>query len=124
MRFEVESVRDFIILHYKVTDRSDSTYWSHCKNLDVPASLAHKIALFKDTGRVFRVNNELFDDSWMQVMIGQGLEPKSYHPIVDNMSEQELQNFLSHLENNLSGIVGQLPSHGAFLQQFCPANIG
>lgn len=122
-RFEWETTRDFIILHYKVTKRNDSPFWRHCRNMEIPQQLAHRIKLFADTGRVFRKNNELFDDSWMQVMIGQGLTPKSYHPIVDNMSEDELIKFLKHIKSNIANVVTQLPAHDDFIKQYCPSMI-
>lgn len=120
-KFDTEKIRDFIILHYKVTNRTSSQYWRNGKQMDIPEPLAHRLSLFEETGRVFRKNNELFDDSWQQVMIGQGLIPKSYHPIVDNMSEAELKRFLDHIKNNMIGVVNQLPPHQVFIDKFCKA---
>ncbi|PKG85894.1 tryptophan halogenase [Colwellia sp. 75C3] len=120
-KFDTATTRDFIILHYSVTNRNDSEFWRHCRNMPIPEGLAHRIKLFKETGRVFRKNNELFDDSWMQVMIGQGLIPESYHPIVDNMSDDELQRFLDHIKTNVNNTVKQLPPHNAFIDRFCKA---
>jgi tryptophan 7-halogenase len=116
---DIESIRDFIILHYKVTNRTDSEYWRHCRNMPVPDSLAHRLELFAETGRVFRKNNELFDDSWMQVMIGQGLIPKTYHPIVDNMGKDELTKFLDVIRKTQLDKVAGLPSHQKFIDHFC-----
>jgi len=118
-KFDTEKTRDFIIMHYKVTNRSDTAYWRNGQYMDIPEPLAHRLKLFKETGRVFRKNNELFDDSWMQVMIGQGLIPQSYHPIVDNMTDDELKKFLDHIKSNINGLVGQLPEHHRFIEQFC-----
>ena len=87
--------------------------------MPIPEELSHRIKLFKETGRVFRKNNELFDDSWMQVMIGQGLVPESYHPIVDNMSDDELKRFLTHIESNITGTVKQLLPHNVYIERFC-----
>lgn len=115
--FDWHTARDFIILHYKVHNRDDANFWRHCRNMEVPEGLAHRIKLFEETGRVFRKNNELFDDSWMQVMIGQGLIPKSYHPIVDNMSDEELQRFLNHIKAGIKNTVQQLPSHQDYIQR-------
>lgn len=117
--FDLDKIRDFIILHYKVTNRSDSEFWRYCRNMEVPESLAHRISLFEQTGRVFRQGDELFDDSWQQVMIGQGLVPQSYHPIVDKLSNTELEKFLSHLRANIRGIVNQLHPHQQYLQYYC-----
>ena len=29
MTFEIENIRDFIVLHYHVTERDDSRFWRH-----------------------------------------------------------------------------------------------
>lgn len=121
---EVNNIRDFIILHYNVTQRTDSEFWRHCKNLDIPDSLKHRIELFSETGRVFKAGNELFgENSWTQVMMGQGIMPKSYHPIVDVMSQEELQNFLSQIKMGVNRTVQQLPSHKEYLNHYCKSMI-
>ena len=119
---EVLNIRDFIILHYHVTARRDTAFWRYCQTMPVPESLAHRIRLFKQTGRVFKVPNELFgENSWTQVMLGQGIMPQQHHPIVELMSEQELSHFLSQIKQQNQRLVAQLPSHQAFLQNYCPA---
>ncbi|WP_394222407.1 tryptophan halogenase family protein [Alteromonas gracilis] len=117
--FDLEHIRDFIILHYHVTNRTDTPFWRHCRQMDIPSSLKHRIDLFKKTGRVFREGNELFDDSWQQVMIGQGLMPESYHPIVDTMSRQELQSLLNGIKQGIEKTVAKLPPHQDYITRFC-----
>ncbi|MBJ2129212.1 tryptophan 7-halogenase [Alteromonas sp. IB21] len=117
--FDIEHIRDFIILHYHVTNRTDSPFWRHCRQMDIPASLRHRIDLFKKTGRVFREGSELFDDSWQQVMIGQGLMPQSYHPIVDTMSRQELETLLNSIKQGIDKTVAKLPPHQDYITRFC-----
>jgi tryptophan halogenase len=51
---EIEKIRDFVVLHYKLTERTDSPFWDHCRTMPIPDSLAHRIALFRDNGHVFR----------------------------------------------------------------------
>ncbi|CCQ11932.1 Tryptophan halogenase [Pseudoalteromonas luteoviolacea B = ATCC 29581] len=117
---EVDNIRDFIILHYHLTERTDSAFWRHCKNLEIPASLQHRIDLFRETGRVFKAGNELFgENSWTQVMMGQRLMPTSYHPIVDVMSDEELDTFLTQIKHQVDRTVAQLPSHKTFLDHYC-----
>jgi len=117
--FDVEHIRDFIILHYHVTERNDTAFWRHCRQMTVPESLAHRIELFKRTGRVFREGSELFDDSWQQVMIGQGLMPEGYHPLVDTMSKEELQHLLGQIKTTIARTVDKLPTHEQYLKQYC-----
>jgi tryptophan halogenase len=117
---EVENIRDFIILHYHVTERSDSEYWKGCREMAVPESLTHKINLFKASGKVFRDNNELFAErSWAAVMLGQGIEPETWHPFIDNLSDEQLRTFMNEVKSNVGNIVSKSPSHLDFLNRYC-----
>ncbi len=117
---EVENIRDFIILHYHVTERADSEYWKGCREMAVPESLTHKINLFKASGKVFRDNNELFAErSWAAVMLGQGIEPETWHPFIDNLSDEQLRTFMNEVKSNVRNIVSKSPSHLDFLNRYC-----
>lgn len=117
---ELNSIRDFIVLHYKVTERSDTPFWNHCRNMDVPDSLSHKIDLFKNSGRVFLDDGDIFRvDSWTQVMLGQRLMPTQYHQIADIMKDHELEKFLTGLTDSIDNAVKKLPSHQEFIEQYC-----
>ncbi|MXW49036.1 MAG: tryptophan 7-halogenase [Gammaproteobacteria bacterium] len=125
MRFEIDNVRDFIVLHYHVTERTDTPFWRHCRGMDIPDSLRHRIELFKQAGRVFKVPTELFgENSWIQVMLGQGLTPEQYHPIVNMMSEDELRQFLTGIHGATDSFVSQLPEHQRFIDHYCKAAPG
>lgn len=120
MNFEIENVRDFIILHYHVNDRTDSAFWRQCRSMEIPESLRHRIELFRQGGRVFKVPTELFgENSWIQVMLGQGLLPEQYHPIVNMMNDSELETFLSGIHGSVLNLVRQLPEHQRFIDHYC-----
>ena len=121
---EFEFIRDFIIMHYHVTERDDSPFWNYCRTMEVPESLAHRLELFHSNGRIFRENNfELFfDGSWSQVMTGQRLMPDGYHPIVDLMSADELMRFLNSIATKHAKTVAAYPSHQDFLGHYCRAD--
>ncbi len=122
MDAEIENIRDFIVLHYHVTNREDTRFWRHCRSMNIPETLQHRIELFKQTGRVFKVDSELFgENSWIQVMLGQGLLPEQYHPIVDQMTDDELGRFLHGAESFVTQQVGRLPSHQEFIDHYCKA---
>ena len=122
MSYEIEHVRDFIVLHYHVTERDDTPFWRQCRTMDIPESLTHRIELFRQTGRVFKIPTELFgENSWIQVMLGQGLLPEQYHPIVNMMSDDELEQFLSGIHGSVRELVKQLPGHQRFIDHYCRA---
>ena len=119
-RFDIETIRDFIILHYCVTNRKDTPFWRYCRNMEIPETLAHRIELFRNTGKVFRTHTELFaENSWIQVMLGQGIEPEQYHRVVDVMDDEELDRFLNEIKSNVETTVAQLPEHQAYVEQYC-----
>ncbi|NMP30005.1 tryptophan 7-halogenase [Thalassotalea sp. M1531] len=114
---ESERMRDFIILHYKQNMRDDTPFWRECQRMDVPESLAKKMKLFEETGRVFREQDELFTEiAWQQVMIGQGLVPKDYHPLVDSLSKEQLAELMENLKTLIERTVERLPTQNEFLK--------
>ena len=115
-------IRDFLILHYKATNRGDSAFWRQCRDMEVPDSLAQKIALFRDTARVFRRNEELFaENSWVQVMMGQGIVPAAHHPVAEKLTDDELARLLQLLRDQVERTVTGLPDHAAYVARYCGA---
>ncbi len=113
-------IRDFLILHYKATERRDSPFWRYCGTMPIPESLEQKIELFRETGRVFRRNEELFaENSWVQVMMGQGIMPRGWHPIAAKLRDDELDKLLRTLRDTMRQTVAGLPDHAAYVAQYC-----
>ena len=118
--FEIKHIRDFVVMHFKLTDRQDTPYWRACQSMEISASLKHRIELFRDTGRVFRIPSELFaENSWIQVMLGQGIEPRQHHPVADIMDDDDLSKFLDEIKRSVDQSLGQLPTHQAYLERYC-----
>jgi tryptophan halogenase len=118
-RRELEGIRDFIILHYHLTER-DEEFWRECRTMDIPSSLAERIALFRDGGYAYQAADELFRvDSWVQVMLGQRLLPRSHHAIGELMPPEPLRQALASMAANIDAAVAKLPQHQAYLERFC-----
>ena len=121
-RKEQEHVRDFIILHYKLTERDDSPFWRRCRDMTIPDSLAERIALFRETGGAYQAGDELFRiDSWIMVMLGQGVEPKSYHHIAQMMEPDQLKKALGDLKSTIGAELAKLPPHQQFVEHYAAA---
>jgi tryptophan halogenase len=114
---EYEQIRDFIILHYKLTERDDSPFWRRCRGISVPDSLSRKIELFRDSGRIFRFKDELFtDNSWLAVMLGQGLTPETYDPVANGIPEDQMRHAILHLRQSIWKFAHALPDHEQYLE--------
>jgi tryptophan halogenase len=90
--------------------------------MDVPPELKDNMDLFRESGRFYRDNDELFaTTSWVQVMLGQRITPRSYHPMVDLLSDKELGEFVGGVESLMQRCVVQMPSHAEFIARNCAA---
>ncbi|HVQ12186.1 MAG TPA: tryptophan halogenase family protein [Vicinamibacterales bacterium] len=122
-RIEMEKTRDFIVLHYHATERDDSPFWRHCREMAIPDTLAHRIELFKESAYAFQGDGELFRvDSWTQVMLGQRITPRSYHHAARILSEQDLTRFLADYRASITQTVARMPVHQDFVNQYCKAS--
>jgi tryptophan 7-halogenase len=122
MSFEYERIRDFLVLHFKATERADTPYWDYCRNMSIPDYLAQKIALFQGHGRIFRDNNELFSDySWFSVFVGQRVRPRGYDPMVDVLPLEELRSRMTHIKTVIANSAGKMPDHWDFIAGNCAA---
>jgi tryptophan halogenase len=116
MRSEAEHIRDFIVLHYALNERHGDPFWDHCRNMDLPDSLKHRMELFERSARVFKPQDDVFaENSWVQVMMGQGLTPEGYHNIAQAMSSEQMTAFLKGIQHEVAQTVAKLPQHGAFV---------
>jgi len=117
---EIDRVRDFVILHFKLSERDDSSYWRHCRAIDVPDTLRERIAVFAESAHAWQASDDLFRvDSWIQVMLGQRLQPRSWHQVAQLMAPGQLKTMLDGIRRQVAQRVSGLPSHQAFVERYC-----
>jgi tryptophan halogenase len=113
-----ESVRDFIILHYKLTKRDDTEFWRYCANMKIPDSLAHQIELFRTTGRVTILDRDGFSEpSFVSMLMGLGVVPERYDPFADDVDMRQLHGHFAGLRDLIAQTVAKMPGHGAYLEK-------
>lgn len=121
-RFELERIRDFLILHFHATERDDTPFWNHCRTMEIPETLRNVMALFRESGQFIRNAEELFGlVSWVEVMLGQGIVPRTCHPLVDQMPDKDLHEFVAHVRQIIAACVDAMPAHQAFIDRYCRA---
>lgn len=120
-RDEAEHIRDFIILHYHANQR-DEAMWRDCREMKLPDTLAHRIALFRDRAHAWQGEDELFRlDSWTHVMLGQGITPRSHHLLARGLKDADLAHLLEAIRTPIRRRVEAMPTHQAFLESYCRA---
>ncbi len=120
--FEYTRIRDFLIAHYKLTVRDDTPMWRHCRDMEIPEGLAERLKLWSAAGRFFKDGEELFaDESWIQVLIGQGAIPAGYDPFVDLRPDEEVVKYLNDISRVIGKCVAAMPGHGQYIEANCKA---
>jgi tryptophan halogenase len=109
---EMERIRDFIVLHYCLTERTDTAFWSYCRSMTLPDSLLARIELYRRTGRVRVKPGELFSDlSWFYVFEGLGVVPENYDPLLDVVTVAQLRDILASMASATGAAARAAPSH-------------
>jgi len=118
-----EFVRDFIILHYKITNRSDSEFWRYCANMPIPDTLQHQIELFRETGHVVIYDPQGFSTaSHLSILMGLGAVPSSYDPFVDRLDLRQLHAHFRNLRDAIAQVTARAPGHMDYVRQLAAAN--
>nr|WP_246347143.1 tryptophan halogenase family protein [Sphingomonas jinjuensis] len=117
--FEIERIRDVIILHYHANQR-DEPLWQAVRAMTLPDSLRHKLDLWRASGAITREHEELFTEvGWFQVLVGQGVISASYHPIADQINAADLGEFMELVEALYRREALALTDHAAFVARHC-----
>lgn len=118
---EFERIRDFLILHYKLNQRSGDAFWERCAAMEVPDTLKFKIEHFRRYGRHIAREMDLFgEDSWLAVHIGQNNIPENADPLAD-LRGLDGRDWLKKLRTAMEAAAEQQPLHQDFIDQNCKA---
>ncbi|UYV17539.1 tryptophan 7-halogenase [Porphyrobacter sp. ULC335] len=119
---EYARIRDFLILHYNATQRTDTDFWNYVRTMEVPDTLKEKVEIFKANGQIFREEDELFTEtSWAAVMMGQGISMGGHNAMADAIDPAKLSTEVNEMEQSIRYLVQHMPGHGDYLKQYCPA---
>ena len=119
---ETEYIRDFLILHYKASERDDSPFWDYCREMSIPERLDEKMRIYANSGRTFREGEELFNNtSWFAVLNGQCVKPRIYDPVAEMMSVEETKNRLDQIRATIKNSADYMTDHNEFIRKNCKA---
>jgi len=75
------------------------------------------MSLFGERGRLPFYEDETFSrDSWLAVLIGQGVIPRRTDPLIDTMPPEQSDRAMAKMRDSLAAIVSTLPAYSAFLR--------
>jgi tryptophan halogenase len=118
---EYDRIRDFLILHYHATERSDSPFWDYVRTMEIPDTLAEKLELFRRRGRVVKYREGVFlEASWIAVYLGQRVYPHGHDLRADAPPAEALERGMETLRHQIQVIAEHMPEHAEMLSRYCP----
>jgi tryptophan halogenase len=122
MTAQYDMVRDFVILHYHANGRVGEPFWDALRTMAIPDTLATRLALFRQAGRVLRYDDDLFSiASWVGVLLGQGVTPLHHDPLVDALDDARVVAALAALRQDYARAAAAMPDHAAWLARLSGA---
>ncbi len=115
---DFENVRDFLVLHYHATTGKTQPLWEHCRHMAPPETLVRREEHFRRTGRIVLQSDEMFRDaSWFAVLMGQGVEPSDYNPLIDVFSDADNRAHLAQVKQAVAAAAQRMPTHDQFIRE-------
>jgi tryptophan halogenase len=119
---EFERIRDFLVLHYKLTTRDDAPLWRYCAAMSIPESLQYKLDHFKRYGRIVTDGYDLFGPpSWLAVHLGQLHWPERHDPLLHHRN-MDGNSVLKQLRQAMAQAGDAMPTHMDYIRKFCAAS--
>jgi tryptophan halogenase len=123
---EVERIRDFLVLHYHANERrgnqpgSGESLWDYCRTMALPETLQHKMDVWRGAARVPLLSEESYQEpSWVSILLGQGVYPRRYDPIIDGIDIEQLRRGMQQRRHAVLRLAQSLPTHQQFIEQYC-----
>ncbi|WP_329767821.1 tryptophan halogenase family protein [Stenotrophomonas muris] len=122
-RQEMEHVRDFIILHYHATQRTEPM-WKACREMRLPESLQQRLSAWRERAHAWQDPGEVFRvESWTSVLLGQGIAPGPAHPLARAVSDADLRTLLKDIQQPVQQAAAQMPAQAEFIAQYCRSGV-
>lgn len=114
---EMERIRDFLVLHYCLSQRDDAPFWQERRAAPLPDSLRQRIDLYRGAGRIRPGPRELFTDlSWFFIFEGMGAEPAALDPLIDEAGFARAWPIMQALRADIERETRAAPSHDSHFE--------
>ncbi|KLU07559.1 Tryptophan halogenase [Rhodopirellula islandica] len=113
-------VRDFVLMHYVVSQRRDTAFWKEAATVALPDSLARLLEEYTRTGRVLMPQRDptFLDVNHHYILSPAGVQPGCLPGARD--SQPGTAQFLEHIRSTHTEIAMRLPSHASLIDTIHP----
>lgn len=118
-KLEHERLLDFHWLPFALSQRKDSAYWRACAAAAVSEPLAHRLALFRQSGKISRYEQETFTaSSWAALFLANQCWPQKYDARLQGVNIEQVQRYTSQLKTHIQQMITAMPSQDDYLSVY------
>ena len=111
-----EEIRDFIMLHYMLTTRSDSSFWVDCRQVNIPDSLSGLLDMYGECGVLSSPGIHVFPDtSYFHILSGGRRLPRRASPMIYISDISKVREILERIKQNNSDTANTFPEHKSYI---------
>ena len=115
-----EDIRDFIVLHYRASNRDDSPFWrAATAEIEIPGTVRERLELWRHklpTALDLAVTNPLFTEwSYLYVLFGKGYFDGIDFPADAAICDDDFDAFLAGMEEQRQAALARAPDHRRLL---------
>lgn len=115
---ELECARDYAIALYKLNGRRGESFWDACRNMSVPDSLAHRLAVYESSGRIVMHDGEVVERmNWAVLFDAHGIRPTTYDVVARGIPLSMINEHLTKIREAMLAKLQQLPLYQTYLAQ-------
>lgn len=119
---QFDTIKDFLILHYRQSQGRAEPLWRYFHNLEIPERLHLMTEQFRRTARVEPSQWDQFKSaSWFSVLLGQGVMPHDFDPLADNIGDDALARHLAQVRGAIARTAEAMPTHEEYIRANCAA---
>ena len=117
MRNLYEEVRDFIVLHYILSQRDGEPFWRDCRSVPLPESLASTLEIYDENGLIQISRDSVFHEiSFYHILCGGDRLPRRILPLADFSNFAAACDILEKIKTQNQGLANTLPSNQTLME--------
>lgn len=112
-----DSLRDFTMAHYRVSDAHAGAFWEATRSEPMPRRLADKLDLYRAGGRIILLDNETFEEvDWAWLLLGSGYLPVTLEAQIERLVEKVTPADVLPMHRRLVELAQSMPPHAQSLR--------
>jgi flavin-dependent dehydrogenase len=117
----IDGIREFLSIHYRASNRSDTRYWREMKLLKGPDAREERLKIWQcrlpGARNIYQPFHGFEAYSYSVILLGLGYKPEAYLPSLDLRDEASARAMFRSIRDKSDRLVRTLPSHYEYLRQ-------